>query len=105
MTNRRRKNYRLGAHIALVNQVGHPVLGYEAKRKTLTATLYVWGRMDPDNAVARLKWPIDCLVGHGLLRDDNGRWLDFTEIPKQVIDRKNPRVEIELVPSKEQTDD
>jgi len=63
-------------------------------RVTLTATLYVWARMDPDNAVSRLKWPIDSLVSYGFLVDDNEKWLDFTEIPKQVIDRKNQRVVI-----------
>ena len=66
------------------------------ERPILTATLYVWQKMDPDNCAARLKWPIDCLVRCGLLVDDSEKHLDFTEIPRQVIDRKNQRVEIVL---------
>lgn len=71
-------------------------LSWAAACPTLTATLYVWAKMDPDNCVARLKWPIDMLVGLGYLIDDSEDYLDFTQIPKQVIDRKNPRVEIAL---------
>lgn len=66
-------------------------------RPTLTATFYLWAKMDRDNLVARLKWPIDCLVRYGLLVDDNEKWLDL-QMPTQVIDRKNQRVEIELTP-------
>ena len=66
------------------------------ERPTLTATFYVWSKMDPDNAAARMKFPIDALVKFGLLVDDSEKHLDFTEIPRQVIDRKNPRVEIVL---------
>ena len=73
------------------------------ERPILTATLYVWQKMDPDNATARLKWPIDCLVRCGLLVDDSEKHLDFTEIPRQVIDRKNQRVEIVLISGEDVT--
>lgn len=63
---------------------------------TLRATLYVHNIMDTDGAVARLKWPVDFLVKGGWLTDDNPKVLTWT-IPEQAIDRKNPRVEIELV--------
>ena len=68
-----------------------------SKRMRLTATLYVWAKMDRGNLVARLKWLEDSLVRYGLLVDDNEEWLDL-QMPKQVIDRKNQRVEIVLVP-------
>ncbi len=68
-----------------------------ATRFTLNATLYLWARMDRDNLMARLKWPIDSLVRNGLLVDDNEKWLDL-QMPKQVIDRTNMRVEIILEP-------
>lgn len=76
--------------------------GLPLPRSTLTATFYLWAKMDRDNLMARLKWPIDCLVNFGLLVDDNEEWLDL-QMPKQVVDRKNMRVEIELVPCREQT--
>ena len=66
-------------------------------RMRLDATLYLWARMDRDNLMARLKWPIDALVKSGILVDDNEEWLDL-QMPKQVIDRKNRRVEIILTP-------
>ena len=94
-THRKKKVYYERADLALFAQ--ELELPWGCDRPTLTATLYVYRKMDPDNATARLKWPIDCLVRHGVLVDDSEKHLDFTQIPKQVIDRKNPRVEIELV--------
>ncbi|KKK48794.1 hypothetical protein LCGC14_3141540 [marine sediment metagenome] len=66
-------------------------------RMRLSSTLYLWAKMDQGNLVARLKWLEDSLVNFGLLVDDSEKWLDL-QMPKQVIDRKNMRVEIELVP-------
>lgn len=65
------------------------------ERMRLEATLYVRNRMDRGNAVARLKWVEDVLVNFGLLVDDNEKWLDL-QMPTQVIDRKNPRIELTL---------
>jgi len=97
VTHRKKTAYYDNAWIALAVQTGQGFYSFGApERPTLTATLYVWAKMDPDNAVARLKWPIDCMVRYGMLVDDSEKHLDFTEIPKQVIDRKNPRVEITL---------
>ncbi len=101
VTHRKKTAYYEIAHYALMAQ--ELELPFGCKRATLNATLYVWAKMDPDNAVARLKWPIDCLVSHGLLWDDSDKHLDFTQMPKQVIDRKNQRVEIELVPCGDQS--
>lgn len=60
----------------------------------VTATLYVWARMDDDNAVARLKWPLDVLKKTGVIHDDKRPWCRLTGIPEQVIDRKHQRVEL-----------
>lgn len=65
-----------------------------AKAK-IRATVYVWAKMDADNLMARLKWPVDFLVNDGWLYDDGPDHLEW-EMPRQVVDRKNPRVEIEL---------
>jgi hypothetical protein len=65
-------------------------------RYRVTATLYVHNRMDDDNAVARLKWPLDALVAAGLLVDDKRPYCELTGIPKQTIARREPRVELLL---------
>ncbi len=98
VTDRKKNDYYVYAAAAIHNQrpsgwwpSGNPT------RMRLDATLYLWARMDLDNLVSRLKWILDSLVNYGLLMDDNEKWLDL-QMPKQVVDRKNPRVEIELTP-------
>ena len=61
----------------------------------ISATLYVWNKLDKDNLMARMKWPVDWLVSRGFIPDDSEKYLDWA-MPKQVIDRKNQRVEITL---------
>ena len=99
VTHRKKMEYYSDADMALLRQrrVGPPVVSEPPGRQRLTATLYLWATMDRDNLMARLKWPIDLLVRYGLLVDDNEKWLDL-QMPTQVIDRKNQRVEIELTP-------
>ena len=92
-----------GTHLTLVPSDAHGGLRprltlAETRRMRLDATLYVSSKMDRGNLVARLKWLEDALVNYGLLVDDNKEWLDL-QMPTQVIDRKNRRVEIELTPS------
>ena len=58
--------------------------------------LYVWNLLDSDNLTARLKWAVDFLVEREFIVDDSPKHLKWEELPTQVIDRKNPRVEIEL---------
>lgn len=61
------------------------------------ATIYCGGRMDHDNAIARLKWPIDWLVEAKILIGDNPSQLEWDWPIKQVIKRDNNyRVEFEL---------
>lgn len=96
VTHAKKKRYYEGVELLLLAlRTPRPPVA----RITLTATLYVWSKMDLDNLVSRLKFPIDCLVRYGLLVDDSEKWLDL-QMPKQVIDRKNMRIEIELVPCK-----
>jgi hypothetical protein len=65
----------------------------------ITATLYVWAMMDDDNAVARLKWPLDALRGIGILFSDKRPYCALAGIPAQVIDRKHQRIELILEPA------
>ncbi|KKK76071.1 hypothetical protein LCGC14_2867390 [marine sediment metagenome] len=95
VTWKKKTEYYNRGRVALL---GQPVWDAPLKtRFTLTATLYVWNKMDRDNLMARLKFVLDLLVKSGILVDDNEKWLDL-QMPKQVIDRKNKRVEIELTP-------
>ena len=100
VTSKRREAYQMEAYVALKDQLDGKLEGWPG-RATLTATLYVWGKMDPDNRVARLKWPIDNLVAYGLLVDDSDEYLTFTEIPTQVVDRKRQRIELTLTATRE----
>ena len=66
-------------------------------RADISATLYVWNLMDEgDNMRTRLKWPLDFLVQRGFIADDSPRTLTWGEV-SQEIDRRRPRIEIELV--------
>ncbi|KKL26223.1 hypothetical protein LCGC14_2397440 [marine sediment metagenome] len=95
VTHRKKQEYYDMAAFALLGKDW--TSGMRGNRVRLSATLFLWVKMDRDNLVARLKWPIDCLVRHDLLVDDNEKWLDL-QMPKQAVDRKNMRVEIELTP-------
>lgn len=67
-------------------------------RARIDATLFLYAPMDDDNAMARLKWLVDWLVTNGYLAGDSRKHIEWEGLPKQVIDRKNPRVEIVLTP-------
>ena len=98
VTHRKKKEYYEKADLALYAQAGsRPGIIVPTCRQTLLATFYLWNKMDRGNLTARLKWIEDVLVNYGLLVDDNEKWLDL-QMPTQVIDRKNQRVEIELTP-------
>ena len=65
-------------------------------RMRITVKLFTWSQMDTDNLMARLKWPVDFLVRRGYIRDDSPDALTW-EMPTQAIDRKNQRIEVELL--------
>ena len=106
VTHRKRRAYYAEADLALAAQypvtTGRVGSACPPGRMRLDATFYLWNKMDKGNLVARLKYIEDSLVRYGLAVDDNEKWLDL-QMPKQVIDRKNQRVEIELVPCGDQS--
>ena len=62
---------------------------------TISATLYVGGRMDLSNRYARLKWVEDWLVAAGYIADDDDEHLTHEPNPQQKVDRSQIyRVEI-----------
>lgn len=64
---------------------------------TITPKLYVWNLRDDDNATASLKWAIDWLVDRQIILDDHPSVVRL-ERCEQVVDRKNQRLELEIVP-------
>ena len=91
----KRKAYNGNVMIAL-SMASQLPNGPPLPKARIAATLYVHQRMDADNLFARLKWPLDCLVAVGWLEDDGPDHLEWAGMPSQVVDRKSPRVEIEL---------
>lgn len=66
------------------------------QRATLSVVMYVGGgRMDDDNAVARLKPAIDLLKERGLIVDDRRPYLTLLGIPEQRTSSPR-RVELTL---------
>ena len=66
-------------------------------RTKLRATIYCGGRMDDDNAIARLKWPVDWMVTRGYLAGDSPKELSWDWPITQIVKRKQEyRVEFEL---------
>ncbi|MCJ7828405.1 MAG: hypothetical protein MUP81_01530 [Dehalococcoidia bacterium] len=67
-----------------------------AAKMRLSTTIY-WKtrRLDEDNAMGSLKIIIDAMRDVGLIYRDSPKWLEVNK-PIQMIDRKDPRVEIEL---------
>jgi hypothetical protein len=66
-------------------------------RKMILSTRIYWKtrRLDEDNAFGSLKILIDAMRDIGLIYRDSPKWLEVKK-PIQMIDRENPRVEIEL---------
>jgi hypothetical protein len=62
----------------------------------ITVRLYVHNIMDPDNAMARLKWLLDWLSGSRYIADDAPHALEWAGMPEQEIDRRDPRVEVTI---------
>ncbi len=89
------KQYRRDAYYAARKANGHarPLL----EQATVHAFYYhrdKRGILDPDNALATLKAAIDGLVDAGLLAGDR----EVTYLPVvQLVDRKEPRVELEVI--------
>ena len=102
VTHRKKKEYYERAEMVIWAQLSgltgvDRARAFNRQRMRLAATFYLWNKMDRGNMVARLKFIEDILVRCALLGDDNEEWLDL-QMPKQVIDRKDRRVEIVLVP-------
>ena len=66
------------------------------QRARIAVTLYLWAHMDDSNVMRRLKWVEDWLTTRGYIVDDSRKHLEYAGLPAQVIDRKNPRVELTI---------
>ena len=55
-------------------------------------------KKDIDNVCAARKFILDALVSMGILPNDTRKWVrGFTD--EFIIDRKNPRTEVEIMPA------
>ena len=61
----------------------------------IALTLFCWNTMDEPGLWERLKWPVDWLVLRDYIVDDSSRVLTYGPVLQQ-IDRRRPRIEIEL---------
>lgn len=80
---------------------GHTTPNHE--HATLKFGLYVGAQMDHDNALSRVKWPVDWLVAAGYLVDDSPKHCTMS-IPHQVITRKKPEQKVIIVITYEDAD-
>lgn len=94
--NREKKNYFSNCDLLLAGKQLPRPPRKPWERAEITVTMYLYSYMDDDNAMARLKWPIDYLRKAGYITDDRKRNLEYTGLPSQQIDRKNQRLEITL---------
>jgi len=95
---RERKAYMDMARSTIMAQArnqGHTVANTD-KKMSIRVLFYVGNFMDWDNMMARCKMPVDCLVKEGILVDDKEKWLYWLGFPRQHINRKEPRIELEL---------
>jgi hypothetical protein len=98
---REKKAYREDLDILQLVGLRHPFMvprppDAPLRRVEVRATLYVHQLMDEGNALNRLKWLEDWLVTRGYIMDDDRESLRWAAIPDQIVDRKNPRVELTI---------
>ena len=86
------KNRERKAYMELCDLEWYGDTGYPPDTKTaITATIYHTHVMDDDNAVARLKWPVDWIKRYGAIVDDDRKHLVWTGFPTQVKCKRDER--------------
>ncbi len=92
--NRQKHEYWLLCDIAM--RLKWPVRGQPWTKATISAHFYVWNLMDDDNAMSRVKFPVDWLVRQGYIVDDSRKVLTWSGLPDQTIDRSDQRLVLTL---------
>ena len=72
------------------------------ERCDISCDLYVWSVMDTDNAYGRLKWVLDWLQAREYIASDSPKCIGTLTV-RQHVDRKNQRLELEIIPSEGET--
>ena len=72
------------------------------ERCDISCDLYVWSTMDTDNAYGRLKWVLDWLQAREYIASDSPACIGTLTV-RQHIDRKDQRLELEIIPSEGET--
>lgn len=60
------------------------------EKASIEAHMVLGGHMDDDNAMARVKWPLDWLRHRGYIQDDRRKHLRWAGLPEQEVTRKSP---------------
>ena len=92
----RRKYYEVCDSHAVVGIIPGPP-AETPERAQVALKFFLHNKQDPDNLAHRAKWVLDYLVTRGYLKDDREANMEWVP-PEQEIDRKNKRVEIEIIP-------
>ena len=69
-------------------------------RVLVSAAVFIWNKMDDDNASHRMKWPQDWLKKRGYIVDDRRPFLQWIAPPEQTCDRSG-RPEVIIMHIKE----
>jgi hypothetical protein len=67
--------------------LGGGLVNLPPRKAKITATIFCGGQMDHDNALARLKWPVDWMVNRGYLIGDKPSQLEWDWPIEQVVKR------------------
>lgn len=79
----------------LTKRIPHPEMPF--RKAKVTVAFRVSRKNDPDNLVARAKWPLDWLKKRGYIVDDNPDALEWTGMPtQQVVKRSETGLTITL---------
>lgn len=65
-------------------------------RARIEATITLHNYMDDDNAMARLKFPLDWMTTRGYIQDDSRRTLQWLRMPDQILSRKDSEKKVEI---------
>ena len=93
--NRARKTYFEFCDVLMMSKLVPEPPQEPPEKAKVRLSFFLHNRMDEDNLTARAKWVLDWLVTRGYLTDDKPQNLRLLK-PRQRIDRKNKRIEVEL---------
>lgn len=92
---KKRAQYELACTVAAALQIA-PRPGEPWAHARITMRFRVHNLLDMDNLMARAKWPCDWLRKRGYIASDAPKHLEWSGLPTQVINRRDPGVTVTL---------